>query len=287
MRRRLFALIRAGTALVLIVAVALVSALRSAQAHLGEGLLGFGGELAGLVDARLHSKPRQLTVNGLELRLVTASTPLSVHDALERFAGVCRSRGGLSGPSRALHALGVSALEGMLRQESEREGVIACLDTGHPLDLAELSARLLRLRDTGDLGELGALRYALARRDGNKTTLLSFWTEGQANLLKMFPKSGDAPGRDPEGIPRPAGSRRLLFAAEHGMPYAITAYAVQGQSVQGLAEWYRRTLVDGGWTVQDGGRARVFVGRRGERTIMIRVGQTDSGRLFTTVAELS
>lgn len=278
--------LRAVACMAALVAAALWLPLRSAEARLGEALRGFGAELVAWQEARWHSAPRRLAVNGLELGLVTASMPGSVPEALDRFHAVCRARGGLAVPE-ALRGHLPLGLDGTFRSDSDEEGVLACLDTGEPLELAELSGRLDRFAETGDLSAFGELRFVVARRQGDATAVLVLWTEGPAPLLEMFPEAGDAPGRDPEGVPRPEGARRVLSAVEQGMPCSLTVYETSALAPAELLAWYGATLKSGGWRISPGSDGHALAAARGTRSLVLRVAPGEGpGSAVVTVAEL-
>jgi hypothetical protein len=285
--KRLAAFARASTCLLAILVVLLASCLRSAHARLGEALLGFGDQLMKMQDLKANSAPRQLNINGLSMGVLTLSTALDVAGALDRFQNLCRQRGGLQVPSGLANKLGPgrTAFDATFRQEGSTEGVLACIDSGHPLSLDQLTERLAAMRDSGDLAALGELRYVFARRSGATTTLLVFWTDGSAPLLKMFPPKGDAPGRDPENVPRPKGSRRVLSATEHGLPYHLTLYSAVTQSPDALVSWYRHALEVAGWRVAPGGSASLRA-QRGGRNVVVACSPSKDGVAVATVAEL-
>jgi hypothetical protein len=287
-QKRLLALARAALCLSAIVAILIAGCLRSAHAHLGETLLTFGDQLVKWQGMKANSGPRRLYVNGLGLGLITLSTELDVTHALDRFQELCRKHGGLAVPSPLAKKLGpnLNAFDGSFRQESAAQGVLACLDSGHPLSLSELTERLTRLRDSGDLAALGDLRYVLARRSGATTTLLVFWTEGSAPLLQLFPKNGDAPGRDPRDVPRPPASQRTLSAAEQGAPYALTLYRTPNQTPEQLRQWYRHELEGSGWHVREDSAGSALAAQRPGRSLLIAFSGGKTAGAVATVAEL-
>jgi len=275
-------LLRSAVAFSTIALLGFALCLRSAEARVGEALLGFGDELSRWSAARPQSAPRAMTINGLELRLMTLTTQLSVAGALDHVQQTCR--GGLLAPALA-GKLEASVLDGVFRQGTERQGVLACLDTGGALEVAELAERLSSVQESGNLNDLGKLRYVLARRSGAVTTLLVLWTEGDARLFDLFPKVGDAPGHELRDWPRPPGVRRLLSAAEHGQPYGMTLHDAGPESARALEAWYEAALTKAGWGVtrtQGGLRAR-----RGERSVLLQVQTSSSGKTVITSAELS
>lgn len=287
-QKRMLALARAGLCLFVIVVILVAGCLRSAHAHLGETLLTFGDQLVKWQGMKANSGPRRLYVNGLGLGLITLSTELDVAHALDRFQDLCRKRGGLAVPSALAEKLGpdTQVFDGSFRQESAAQGVLACLDSGHPLSLSELTERLTRLRDTGDLAALGDLRYVLARRSGATTTLLVFWTEGSAPLFQLFPKTGDAPGRDPKDLPRPPASQRTLSAAEQGAPYALTLYRTPNQTPDQLRQWYRRELKGSGWHVREDSSVSALHAQRRGRSLLVAFSGAKTTGAVATVAEL-
>jgi hypothetical protein len=278
--------LRALTCLCAVAGIALFMSVRHAEARLGEMLAGFGEELSGWSGLKASSAPRRLFLNGAELGLRTLTTQLSVHDALELFDHECSLRGGLRLP-RALSPLRPLALplNGVLRRETGGTGTLACFDSGGPLEIGELHERLQRFREQGDLQHLGKLRYVSARREGDKTYLLVLWTERGTALLKMFPKTGDAPGRDPS-FPRPDHLRRVLGVAEASAPNGLTVYRDEAsRTPYELQVSYGRSLVAGGWTIKSV-TAGVLTARREGRTVLLTVTTGTSGESVATVAEL-
>jgi hypothetical protein len=102
--------------------------------------------------------------------------------------------------------------------------------------------------DSGDVGQLGDMRYVIARRDekSGRTHVLAMWTEGAFNVLKMFPQRGDAPGTDPVRFPRPPQSRRVFSARIEGHDHSIRMYD-SGATPQAVREHYARFMRESGW----------------------------------------
>lgn len=287
---RLWGFARASLVVALLACAALGLGLRNARADFGERLLGFGAELPRWDGFRFDSTPRRVSLNGVELELVAANTALSVGEALDRLEGVCAARAGIDGADQVSRLLLEPAarpggwLEPRIRRESDSEGVIACLDTGGPVSVRDLTARLQAFARTGDLNAVGALRYALAQRHGNRTSVLFIWTEGAVPLLQMFPKVGDAPGIDPKAVPRPDGAGRLLSGAEHGAPYSFTVYRTRAASADELLAWYRQSLSTSGFVVSDAPSGALWA-RQGDRTLLVRAARGRVG-VVSAVAEM-
>lgn len=281
---------RAACVLLLVAGVLGALSLRQAKAAWGERLLGFGDELSRWEDIRLASMPRRMSLNGAQLELVSASTALPLSEALDRLETVCQSRGGVRGVEQATELLlqpsagATDRLEPRLRHETTDKGMLACLDTGGPLSMSELTTRLEAFKATGDLSTIGHLRYVRAERQGSRTSLLFLWTEGAFPLTAMFPKDGDAPGLDPKGVARPSGAQRLLSGVEHGAPYSFTAYKTKAASPEALAEWYRDSLGQAGFRVSEPAEGTLLA-RQAARTLIVRTAESRSG-VVAAVAEL-
>jgi len=279
--------LRVAALLSVLLAFVVARSVHAAERRAGEGLLGFGAALMKLGNFSADPERRLLTVNGVELELMTLSSPEDVAGALGRLRGLCQ-RGGVNIPDHLamLGARDGSLAEGILQRTSEHEGVIACIDAGRRLGLEDLVEGLDRVRATGDLTALGALRFALARRSGNVTHVLVLWTRGSLELAKMFP-AGDAPGHDPQGLPRPAGTRRLISAAAHEAPYGVTVYESKLAVAGALLEAYRAELGRAGWATQRGRAKDSLVALRDGRGVVLVAGRLGSGRTFLSVAELA
>src|SRR5512133_888208 len=205
--RRIYATLRVMGLALFLLAVVTVVTLRQAQAHFRETLSGFGRQLAGLGDTSPHSSSRKLFVNGLEIRIATISTPLEIADALDRFADLCHSVKNIDLPAQVREKLESSSTGtsldsgGIVRQQGEADGYVGCLDIGRDMTAEGLVSHLLEFGRTQNLRSLGQLRYAVARRSANTTTLVVLWTEGDAKLNQLFPKDADAPGSDLFDVP--------------------------------------------------------------------------------------
>ena len=267
--------LRAGLVLGLIVAALCALSLRSAEARAGESLRGFASELLSWKSAKFASEPRNLWLNGAQFHFLSASSRLSVSETLDRLEDVCQRHGGLVGVEQVLNTRrapiersSAAWLRGAFREESPGEGFVACLDTGGALRPSELAERIHAFAKTGNLAELGELRYVLARRQGDTTTALVLWTEGDFPLLQMFPDHGDAPGADPLGVPRPSQAERGLSATERDAPYSLTLYRVSSGPAAALGD-YLDGLKRAGWSVTPGHQPNAAFARHGDRTVLI------------------
>jgi hypothetical protein len=120
---------------------------------------------------------------------------------------------------------------------------------GQPWDVVSVAAAARRFVSSGDLLELGRLRYAWVRRAEHGSAFLTMWTEGSARLLEQFPRDRDAPGQDFPELGRVPGSQRLLSARLSQSALAI--YAHRAGSPEDLAPQYRSALERAGYQIVD------------------------------------
>jgi hypothetical protein len=136
----------------------------------------------------------------------------------------------------------------VLRAESAREGVVACLDLGTPeLTLDELAARLQRFAQELDLAELGGVRLVRVRALAYGSFFVLAESQGAFPLARMFPAVGDAPGSDFASLPRPPHSRRLLSAWQPETEPGIALYEAR-EAADELWATYLGQLRERGWT---------------------------------------
>jgi hypothetical protein len=284
-------LLRASCVTACLAAAILACLLSTAKARLGESLIEFGEQLTLSTGGTLSSGTSHFVINGLEFNRLTSTTPLSVKQALDRLNGFCQQRAGVRGPDDLLTASTTGtpeplALGGSYRHEAENAGVLACIDTGGPLSVPELTTRLKDFARTGNLSSVGRLRYVLARREKSVTSILALWTDGDAPILHLFPKAGDAPGRDIPDVPRPENSERVLSAWQPGVPYALTVYRSRGSSIPALSHWYEAQLTQHGWRVIPARAPDTLIAQQGTRTLIVRSATARGGGIATSVAEL-
>jgi hypothetical protein len=289
--KRLWGILRVFGLALAILGVVVALTLRRAEARLLESLRGFGDQIAKLQGLTPHTAPRKLVVNGFELHVMTAGTSLSVSEALDRFQSVCRSFEQLDLPAEVKRQLadaapsGSISPKGVMRRESREEGVLACLDMGDGLDRDGLLARLTLFAKTQNLRDLGQLRFALARRSAERTTLIMFWSEGDAKLNEMFPANADAPGSDLRDLPRPERSMRTLSAFEAGAPYGIAFYSVSGQPRAAVEHAFKAKLTDRGWTVRPA-KNHTLVAMQHGRTVLVQLWESAQQRVVVALSDL-
>jgi hypothetical protein len=271
-RAALLPFLRLGAFAVLVSVSVAALALRAARADVDEALWAMGtGTLA--FPGAPSEEVRRLHLNGVRFSFRTRTVDASLDDVLDHYETTC------------------GAAIATQTARNGAAGYVACLDLGSaPLGLGEIVSRFVRFAETGDLLEVGAPRYVLARRaaDGapSKVLLLTVWADAQFNLYRMLPRPGaDAVGVDLDGVPRPPGSRRVLSAWEERRPSGVFVYRVPLMSAQELESFYRAELLGAGWRVIErnpGESVRVddihtLSARKGSRvvTVIRRAGDAD------------
>ena len=71
--------------------------------------------------------------------------------------------------------------------------------------------------------------------------------EQHASLESLFPTTGDAPGEDIAGVPRPEGSRRDFSATFDGESYGVRIYEAPRPMPDVVAR-YDTQMAEAGWT---------------------------------------
>lgn len=297
--------LRVALVLALCFSIAGYAIARRARADVQEIMLGVGAQMMHFDGADHHDAPRALYLNGQQMMLATASTHKTVDEVLDYYEARCRNRDGdfnadieraVTSQHEHIPAGHDDAFDTTLRHNGGRVGFVACLDTGHDhLTMQQLLDRIRDFTQTGDVASVGHLRYAYVDATGQSTHVVTFWTEHHLNVRAMFPRSGDAPGRDVIDVPRPPSSRRFLSAWEDGYAQSITLYAKSSANEAGLRRFYTQTLPHNGWTILDPSRARsqrarpnadvahVLAAERGDQSIFLVLGEDEEGHGTTVV----
>lgn len=232
------------------------------QGQLGEQLLGAGAEMMMLADAERQDTPRQLFVNGQRIFFSSGMAPMPPREVLARFEARCEQVDAqlmaqfsevVAEHPDAPEARRLESFRPLLREERDGVGFVACLDLGSErADVDVFVQRFRRFRETRDLHDLGDLRYVYVEpASGDRTHFVAIWSEGTLRFDQLLPETGDAPGADPEGVPRPPGARRVVSAREDGIDQVATIY--QGSELEEgqLESFYRRELPAYGWRILD------------------------------------
>ncbi len=273
--RRLPHVLRVSGFAIFAAAIATVASLRSARAHLHEGMQQLARQLMPYAQEATMESPRRVDLNGESMYLAMGTSHDSPEAVLDWYEARCAHVSGQL--TRAVRAASQSAasLDGAafnqlwtaspgrrtrsletVRSGDDREGYVACVDTGAvSLSPTDIIRRIRAVVDTGDLGQLGGLRYVYAQRGISGTRILTVATEGHFNLFRMFPTQGDAPGSEAVALPRFPGMRRVLSAHEDGTPYGLAMYSVHAP-VSDVRGYYTRTMPTQGWDAIEVPRGR-------------------------------
>mgnify|MGYP001812920903 FL=1 len=225
-------------------AVSLVGTTREVKAEADGWLLDSGAQALAFPGPQ-PEEPRFARLNGVEIAFRTQTVEASLIDVLEHFRKVCREPGSSASP--LVESLSRFATRTAIGHD---HGYVACLRLG-VASLRSLAARFARFVQTGDLADLGGLRYAYAHRartDAARTLLFTLWSDGSLPLGSLIPRAGlDSPGEDLPGVPRPEGATRLLSFHETAAPSRIAVYRNRGQAPADAAKVYRERLIADRW----------------------------------------
>ncbi len=248
-----------GYTFVLTVGLGVLTA-RHAHAQATESAAVVGEQLLRLAESDdADGRQHDLAINGQIVHVTSAHTTLPLAAVLQRFEKACEEHA--DGMLNDLADLDASLLRapsteghpgiGMLRDDRDGRGVVACFAAGEDVDTARLGARLQRFTRSYDLADLGGLRYVAARTlESGSTEVVATWTEGAFRLGEMFPAEGDASGDDPTAAPRPASARRMLSARDRRAPYGVFLYEVHGEAGKNL-DAYATLARRSGWTAHE------------------------------------
>jgi hypothetical protein len=229
-----------------------VARVKSEMMRVGEHLMAFA-------DPGTEPRVRDVLVNGQSLRFAVLTTDQPVAAVLDHYERWCMQRDGRFAEqldqARAKlpggDAVDSSLLDATLREGGDDQGFVGCFDAGGAGKLTpdDAAARFERFADTGNLADLGRFYYMFAERGAERTRLIAAWIDGDFYPARLFPATGDAPGSDVAGIPRPPGGRRLLSARQADAPYGWTIYERAGHEPAAVAAHYRQALPALGWGV--------------------------------------
>lgn len=257
-------------AVVIVLVLAMVSRARAeAEAelwHLGQSLASVGEHMDASGD------PRTLIVNGAEVVIRSQRVDGDVAQALD-------------GAEAACEGFEVGERSTTLRSENADHGFVACfLELGR-LELDDLWSAGWAFIADGNLSALGAFDYTYARAGERGVHQLRVRIP-RLDIAAMFPDSGDAPGLDVAGVPRPPGGQRLLSAFNIDEPYQIAIYRSEQGTPEQIAAGYRHQMAADGWDVRVGQAApsRVTMAAfRGSAMVAVVV-RAGEGAITTTIA---
>jgi hypothetical protein len=221
--------IRLTSYLCVVFAAVSAFAVRSVHGSVGEAALALGRRLASFEDVTRSSY--RVTLNGERVNVASATLDAPISAVLARFERACVAGSpfavdGAAPPSKQPLERALTPRAGVLRRDSEREGLLVCLVRA-PDDRPTLEQRWARFNQTLELSEVGLLRYVYARRTPRgRTQLFVAWTDGPFRLGSLFAGGdADAPGDDLRQGARPPSSTRLLTARIEGTEHVTRIYA--------------------------------------------------------------
>jgi hypothetical protein len=101
---------------------------------------------------------------------------------------------------------------------------------------------------SGDLHELGNVRYVHAASKNGKTDIQAVWTDGSFNVRTIIGTPGqDSVGSDFATLPRPLNSTRLITAEAVGTPYAARIYE-SSSAPDVVLDTYVTKMLGDGWS---------------------------------------
>ncbi len=248
--------LRVGSYLGVVFLLLAVLAVRSARGSISEQVLLAGRQLSKLED--LTASSSHVVLNGEPMNVASATTTASVRAVLDRVEGICKEDGAVAHDLRDLGGVladaGLARAArgfnlGVLRRETDSEGVVACAvkDPSHPG--RSFWDGLAAFGKSLDLADVGLLRYVYARKTpSGRTHVISAWTDGSFRFQSMLaPADGrDAPGSDPVAALRPPRSVRFLTAAVDGGPGSVRVYESE-ERAQAVLAAYDRAMPSMGW----------------------------------------
>ena len=247
-----------------------VVALRRAQADTAEASRGLGRDLLALSD--VLGDGQELRVNGESIRVASSVADTDVHTTLDRFEESCKA-------DPSVVPLGTQ------RAGDDEEGVVLCL-VGSQSSGRDLAAAFEAFARTQDLGALGKMRYAYAKKTASGTHVLAAWTGEHFAFSSLAPEgTADAPGNDSLLVPRPRGARRLLSAEVARSSYAVRVYA-SPEPVAEVVTGYDAAMKERGFELladrqHEGERGYV----RGGLIVIVTVERSEGGAV-ASIAEL-
>lgn len=276
-------------------AVLSVISARALRAQVADASRMLGRQLIDLPN--MSGAAEVIHLNGARMLHARVSTTASVATVLDRFEEHCNANAGPLGEVLAevaadrpdvfkKHELKGVYRRAVLRNETEKDGVLFCFVDARATGLAGMNEILQTLAETGDLSVLGQFRYVFAeRRKDGRTKVVSMRNEGSLNVSRMFPGTGDADGSDSRVLPRPPDSRRTLAASAEGMPYALRSYD-SGKSRAELEAFYGTWMKKGGWVQAaraEAEGATAYLRPDGYQVFLTLM--EDGGRTFATLIE--
>ena len=237
-------------------ALAVVSATHRAKADVGEAAMALGRDLVPLAD--VLGRTTNVNLNGEHIFMGSVITEEPVKSVLDRFQANCgENPGPFNEILKQFDAVPAEKRTGELkdpglngeafRAESATEGTVMCITKGAKSGTT-FDQAMTAFGQTRDIGSLGKLRYAYARKTSTgSTAVLSAWTEDSFNLNKLMPADGSEPAGNDEGeVARPPSSKRVINAHLEGTQYGVRIYSTT-ESEANVVKFYDADMAKKGW----------------------------------------
>lgn len=233
---------------------------REAKASMSEQGFVIGRDLSKVADLLDHTY--EVNLNGQHLYMARNDTLLPLKDILDRYEIVCRDNPGLAAEAwkaipeekRKIHGTGdfkgLIADMGIVRKDSEHEGMVACLAGGSPNEGSDVQDGLKKFLRTGELSHIGKLRYVYVAgpNESGHWMVTTMWTEDSFNIQHIMLPEGtdDAPGTDSPTVGRPPAAQRIFTATITGTPYGTRMYQTN-VTPENIYAKFDATMTSDGW----------------------------------------
>lgn len=211
-----------------------------AAAELRERSVGLGKKLESF--AGLAGRTTAMSFNGAAFSLSTRVVDEPVERVLERFVDRCSEDTKLLADELAERSSLASGFFQRLLVMRDRlddgAATAVCLGGLGEGGLTGLRTRVQSFASSGDVSELGQLRYTYLRGSGPKTHVILVSSEGPLQLDELFPgEARDVAGPDVVPGVRPEGSTRILAAGAAGTPHLMNVYRVKAAPDAAISDY--------------------------------------------------
>ena len=270
-----------------------------AKAEIGKKTILFGREMVDLSNSK-ENEVQRIILNGQSMYTLNATTKDDPATILARYEQYCDQNRAQS--TEAWRQLGTaqekahkvaddSAAAAMGQSggtyktgDPSKEGVILCFVRSDK-SKATFQEAFKTFAATGELGNLGMIRYAYVRKlkSGTGSHVLAAWSNETFNVKKLAPEGEkDVEGRDFDNVPRPMDSQRIMAASLEGTPFGVNVYQ-SNASVEDTIGRMDETMKHDGWLVLDIDR-QAYERSEALRTASTRLYEKD-GAVLTVVSK--